>query len=168
MGALKREVGSDTEEPRGPYTIADYINARAKADGLSQRAIAASTGYSRSRINRILREEGRLPISIVEANTILATMGVGQLEVALAHEVIHNNEPINAEGMAVVLSLIAVVVDGLPTKIASLLELIDGFETSDIRKEHGIRVHNAIYDMLKALYTELTGRKDERLDYTKF
>ncbi len=55
-----------------------------------------------------------------------------------------------------------------PQKIASLLELIEGLESSDIRKEHGIRVRNAIFDMLKALYTDLTERKDERIDCTKF
>lgn len=168
MGALKNETGVDAQVSQAPYTIADYINVRAKADGLSQRTIATNTGYSRSRINRILREEDRLPISIIEANTILASMGVGQLEVALANEVIQNNTPIDADGMSVILSLIAVMVDGLPTKIASLLELIEGLESSDIRKEHGIRVRNAIFDMLKALYTDLTDRKDERIDYTKF
>ncbi len=116
MGALKNETGVDVQVSRGPYTIADYVNARAKADGLSQRTIATNTGYSKSRINRILREEDRLPISIIEANTILASMGVGQLEVALANEVIQNNTPIDTDGMSVILSLIAVMVDGLPTK----------------------------------------------------
>ncbi len=168
MGALKHTVGLDREMSNSPYTMADYINLRAKADGLSQRAIAASTGYSRSRINRILRSEDRLPINTIEANTILRSMGVGHLEVALANELIQNQASVDADGMAVVLSLIAVVVDGLPTKIASLLDLIDGLEFSDIRKEHGIRVHNAIYDMLKALYTDLSERKDERIDFARF
>lgn len=95
-------------------------------------------------------------------------MGVGHLEAALANELIQNQASVDADGMAVVLSLIAVVVDGLPTKIASLLDLIDGLEFSDIRKEHGIRVHNAIYDMLKALYTDLSERKDERIDFARF
>ncbi len=168
MGALDHEIGSDTKVSRGPYTIADYINARARADGLSQRTIAANTGYSRSRVNRILRDEDRRPISLVEANTILASMGVGPLEVALANEVINKNTSINADEMGIVLSLVAVMVDGLPIKIAALLEIIDGFESSDIRKEHGIKLHNAIYDMLKSLYTDLTERKDARIDYTKF
>jgi len=168
MGALKHGSGSDTQVSGGPSTIADYINARAKADGLSQRTIATNTGYSRSRVNRILRDEDRRPISLKEANGILASMGVGHLEVALANEVIEKDAGINTDEMGIVLSLIAVMVDGLPTKIASLLVLIDGFESSDIRKEHGIRIHNAIYDMLKVLYTDLTERKDERLDFTKF
>lgn len=159
---------TDTAVSGRSYTIADYILAKMKAGGVSQRTISLNTGYSKSRVNRILRNDGRLPITIVEANTILGSMGVGQFEVALANEVIQSRPPISSDEMAAVLSLIAAVIEGLPAKIASLLGTIDGLESSDIRKEHGVRVHNAIFDMLKALYTQLIERKDERLDYTKF
>ena len=167
MGVLQH-TDTDTAVSGRSYTIADYILAKMKAEGVSQRTISLNTGYSKSRVNRILRSEGRLPIKIVEANAILGSMGLGQFEVALANEIIQSRPPISADEMAAVLSLIAVVIEGLPTKIASLLETIDGLECSDIRREHGVRVHNAIFDMLKALYTRLIERKDERMDFTKF
>jgi hypothetical protein len=112
--------------------------------------------------------DGRLPITIVEANIILGSMGVGQFEVALANDVIQSRPPISANEMAAVVSLIAAVVEGLPAKVASLIDTINGLEFSDIRAEHGIRVHNAIFDMLKMLYTQLIERRDERIDHTKF
>lgn len=168
MGALKHEDESEAVVLRGPYTIADYIVARMASDGLSQRNVATKTGFSRSRINRVLRDIERLPISIVEANTILGSMGVGQLEVALANEMIQTKAPVSNEEMGVIIALIAVVVDGLPTKVASLLGVIEGLECSDIRKEHGLRIHNAIYEMLRDLYTDLTARKDLRIDYSRY
>lgn len=168
MGALQKVTESSAPALRGPYTIADYIVARMKAEGLSQRTVAKNTGYDRCRINRILREENRLPISIVEAEAILASMGAGALEVALANDMITNNEPVSAEDMAAVVALIAVVVQGLPMKVASLLEVVSGLQSEDIRKEHGVRIHNAIFEMLKDLYTDLIGRKDDRLDHTKY
>lgn len=167
MGLLQ-QGDADSDATGRSYTIADYILARMKADGVSQRTISYKTGYSKSRVNRILRANDRLPITIAEANIILGSMGVGQFEVALANEVIQSRPPISADEMAAVVSLIAAVIEGLPAKIASLLETINGLECSDIRKEHGVRVHNAIFDMLKALYTQLIERKDERIDFTKF
>ena len=167
MGLLQ-QGDADAEMSGRSYTIADYILARMKADGVSQRTISYKTGYSKSRVNRILRTNDRLPITIAEANIILGSMGVGQFEVALANEVIQSRPPISADEMAAVVSLIAAVIEGLPAKVASLLETINGLECSDIRKEHGVRVHNAIFDMLKALYTQLIERKDERIDFTKF
>ena len=168
MGALQKVTESSAPALRGPYTIADYIVARMKAEGLSQRTVAKNTGYDRCRINRILRDENRLPISIVEAEAILASMGAGALEVALANDMITNNEPVSAEDMAAVVALIAVVVQGLPMKVASLLEVVSGLQSEDIRKEHGVRIHKAIFEMLKDLYTDLIGRKDDRLDHTKY
>jgi transcriptional regulator with XRE-family HTH domain len=119
MGALQKVTESSAPALRGPYTIADYIVARMKAEGLSQRTVAKNTGYDRCRINRILRDENRLPISIVEAEAILASMGAGALEVALANDMITNNEPVSAEDMAAVVALIAVVVQGLPMKVGA-------------------------------------------------
>lgn len=168
MGVHKPMVHHDTRDSGCRYTIADYINVRAKAAGLSQRAIAAMTGIDRSRINRVLREDDRLPISVGEATIILGSMGVGHLEVALANEFIESSSDIDFDEMATILSLIAGVVDGLPTKLASLLEKIDGLEASDIRREHGVRVQMAIVEMLKALYTTVTVRKNERIDPMKF
>lgn len=52
--------------------------------------------------------------------------------------------------------------------MASLLEVVSGLQSEDIRKEHGVRIHNAIFEMLKDLYTDLIGRKDDRLDHTKY
>lgn len=161
-------VDYDPQASRCRFTMADFINVRAKAAGLSQRAIANMTGLDRSRINRLLREDDRLPMSIGEANTILGAMGFGHLEVALANELIESNPDVDFDEMASILSLIACVVDGLPTKIASLVEMIEGLESSDIRREHGVKVQSAIFDMLKALYTDLSRRKDFRIDYTKF
>jgi hypothetical protein len=168
MSDRQRDGDTDADMSGRSYTIADYILAKMKAEGVSQRSISVSTGYSKSRVNRILKCDGRLPITIVEANEILGAMGVSQYEVALANEVIRNRPPISSEEMAAVVSLVAVVLEGLPTKIASLLETVDGLQSSDIRKEHGVRVRNAIHDMLEALYTTLIKRKDERIDFTRF
>jgi len=168
MAAVQQLVEATAEALRGPYTIADYIIARAETAGLSQRAIAKNTGYSRCRINRILRETDRLPISIVEANAILASMGAGQIEIALANDMIVSKQPVNSAEMAKVIALITVILDGLPMKLASLLDVVDGLQCEDIRKEHGVRIHNAIYEMFKDLYTDLIERRDDRIDHSKY
>jgi transcriptional regulator with XRE-family HTH domain len=165
MEVLQHEVNTTSNRP---YTIADFIVSKLDSVGVSQRSLAARTGYSRSRINRILREEDRLAITMVEAHTILASLGVGELEAALAQEVIRDKAPVTSREMEVVVSLIAVVFGGLATKIASLVDVVDGLEFGDIRREHGLRVQKAIFEMLKDLYTDLMQRKDDRIDHTRY
>jgi transcriptional regulator with XRE-family HTH domain len=165
MEVLRHEVNPTSSRP---YTIADFIVSKMDNVGVSQRSLAARTGYSRSRINRILREEDRLAITMVEAHTILASLGVGELEAALAQEVIRDKAPVTSREMEVVVSLIAVVFGGLATKIASLVDVVDGLEFGDIRREHGLRVQKAIFEMLKDLYTDLMHRKDDRIDHTRY
>jgi transcriptional regulator with XRE-family HTH domain len=165
MELLRHEVDPTSSRP---YTIADFIVSKMDNVGVSQRSLAARTGYSRSRINRILREEDRLPITMVEAHTILASLGVGELEAALAQEVIRDKAPVTSREMEVVVSLIAVVFGGLATKIASLVDVVEGLEFGDIRREHGLKVQKAIFEMLKDLYTDLMQRKDDRIDHTRY
>lgn len=165
MEGLQHEVNPTSSRP---YTIADFIVSKMDNVGVSQRSLAARTGYSRSRINRILRDEDRLPITMVEAHTILASLGVGELEAALAQEVIRDKAPVTSREMEVVVSLIAVVFGGLATKIASLVDVVEGLEFGDIRREHGLKVQKAIFEMLKDLYTDLMQRKDDRIDHTRY
>ncbi|MGK6324723.1 hypothetical protein ACMGDM_16795 [Sphingomonas sp. DT-51] len=165
MEVLQHEVDPPSSRP---YTIADFIVSKMNTIGVSQRSLAARTGYSRSRINRILREGDRLPITMVEAQAILASLGVGELEAALAQEVIRDKAPVTSREMEVVVSLIAVVFGGLATKIASLVDVVEGLEFGDIRREHGLKVQKAIFEMLKDLYTDLMQRKDDRIDHTRY
>ncbi|MBB3350006.1 helix-turn-helix transcriptional regulator [Sphingomonas sp. BK069] len=165
MELLQHEVDPTSSRP---YTIADFIVSKMDNVGVSQRGLAARTGYSRSRINRILREEDRLPITMVEAHRILASLGVGELEAALAQEVIRDKAPVTSREMEIVVSLIAVVFGGLATKIASLVDVVEGLEFGDIRREHGLKVQKAIFEMLKDLYTDLMHRKDDRIDHTRY
>ncbi|TVV76944.1 hypothetical protein [Sphingomonas solaris] len=154
-----------TDQSRSSGRV-DFILARMSVRNLSRRQVASITGIGRTRLQTILHAEvdKRTPMRMDEFHMILEKLGIGQLEVAIAADVIDNQPDVTVETVSSVVSMLAELMRGLPRELIGMVYHIDGLEHSDVRPEHGGRMRELVVRSLASHYRNLADRRDMRIN----
>lgn len=167
MGEFSRE-SETTEDGRidsGSSRLIDFVLTRAKAQNLSVREIANICGIKRGRCANILHQnsEKRHPFRVNEIELILIAVKIDQIEAVLATEMLSSNSSIDEEGIHRVVSLLSEFVRGLPTRVADIVEHMQGLEYDDLKKEQGRWLQVAVCGILEGEFSDVVKRRNSRL-----
>ncbi|MET0376067.1 MAG: hypothetical protein ABW128_17645 [Rhizorhabdus sp.] len=143
----------------------NFILARMSVRNLSRRQVAVITGIGRTRLQTILHAEvdKRSPMRMDEFHVILEKLGIGQLEAALAADVIDNQPDVTVEAVSSVVLMLAELMRGLPKELIGMVYHIDGLEHSDVRPEHGGHMRELVVRSLASHYRDIVNRRDIRV-----
>lgn len=144
--------------------LVDFIVHRLQAGDISHRQLAGWTGLGKSRLGTTLHLDPRKrrPMRLDEVVKVLDALDIDRLEAHLANELLSQDRLAGDRDRDRLIEMVSELVRGLPTKIADVLEHIDGLDGADIRREHGRRLQAAIIELVKAEYTEIVRRRDMR------
>lgn len=165
MGAVEPKLSRALGELTLLSGCVDFILVRMKEGNVSRRQVANLTGISRTRIHATLHSEvdKRASLRMDEYQVILDVLRIGQLEAAVAAELIDNEPDASFAAVTSIASMLSEALRGLPGELAEMVDMIDGLHHADVRKEHGGRVRKLIVQFLTNHYRDVAARRDFRL-----
>lgn len=162
MGETRSECVAGGSLSPSSAGLVDFIVHRLQLADISHRQLAAWTGLGKSRLGVTLHQDPRKrrPMRLDEVVKVLDVLDIDRLEAHLANELLARDR--DASNRDRLIEMVSELVRGLPTKIADVLEHIDGLDGADIRREHGRRLQATIIELVKTEYTEIVRRRDMR------
>ncbi len=144
----------------------DYIIAKLRLDGHSQRWLADETGISRSRMQRLLCGDPtqRKPLRLQEKQAIFDVLKIDYYTATLATELMGLIPDEEFEATVRIASMLSGLFRGLAGQVATAIRHIDGFEHYDIRPEYGDVMKAAVVRTIEKNFREIANRRGLRLD----
>lgn len=153
--------------PRAHHRYVDLFRDLMTAEKITIRTLSLKTGLSKSRVGLLLHPdiEQRPEMFLHEFHRLLSAFDLDEMEAIVLVNTYQNMGLARNARFRGLLSLLALVFTELPPTLLRRIELITGFDGSEVRRSWKDHIMNLVCDKLSEGVCELITRRESLFDY---
>ena len=169
MSSHARIAPSEADTSQDVDEEKDYVPLILQAmsdQDIAQRALALKTGISKTRLALLLHSNPakRIAMTLAEFQTILTALNISIIQAIIQVETFHGLELLQGGRYNTLIVMLCEVFHGLPKKVISALEELEGIDGSEVRKEWAGPLQKAV---MKRLIDEILAVIDRRARFAE-